>query len=234
MLFFPRLGELKEEDNVIDFLMGQPNVMPRLNDRVLSTSAKYLDMTGVVESGINDLTSLSSHQLIAAFADSITYVSSNTKALTPITLWLVTDVTQPAGRQLVQNALEYVENSRLIRLSLLHNPQSLSDSPSHYIEAIDAALSSNDIKLLSKLLKTENAEAIVLGTKTASDFGVEPTQKSSFGLKLHHLLAGRVLEFQPGQRGLIVNGRVIGNTFVKLTHLHCYFIVSSFFLNRTI
>lgn len=206
------LGEMKEDDNVIDFLMGQPNVMPRLNDRVLSTSTKYLDMTGVVESGIKDLTSLSSHQLIAAFTDSIAYVSSNTKALTPVTLWLVTDVTQLAGRELVQHALEYVQNSRLIRLSLVHNPQTLTDSSSHYIDTINAALTSNDIKLLNKLLKTENAEAFTIGSKTASDFGVEPTQKSSFGLKLHQLLAGRVLEFQPGQRGLIVNGRVIGNS----------------------
>ena len=54
---------MKEDDNVIDYLMGQPNVMPRLNDRVLSTSTKYLDTTGVVDSGIKELTSLSFHQL---------------------------------------------------------------------------------------------------------------------------------------------------------------------------
>lgn len=40
-------GEMKEEDNVLDFLMSQPNVMPRLNDRVLNTAGiKYVDMTG--------------------------------------------------------------------------------------------------------------------------------------------------------------------------------------------
>lgn len=207
---------MKEDDNVIDFLMGQPNVMPRLNDRVLSTSAKFIDLTGVVASGIKDLTTLSSHQLIAAFADSISYLTSTTKAaLSPLTVWMVTDVTQEAGRELVKNALEYLGNSRLTRLTLLHNPSesSLSESALHYIETIDAALTSNDIKLLGKLLKKENAEALISGAKSGSDFSVEPTQKSSFGLKLHQLLAGRVLEFQPGQRGLIANGRVIGKTY---------------------
>lgn len=203
---------MKEDDNVIDYLMSQPNVMPRLNERVLSTSAKFIDTTGSIESGIEDISSLSSHQLVAAFSDSISYVSSTTKALTPITTWIIADVTQKAGRQLVLNALEYVRNSRLIRLSVLHNPESITDSSSQYIDAIDAALSSNDIKLLEKLLKTENAEAIISGAKSGSDFGVEPAQKSSFGVKLHHLVATRVLDFQPGQRGLVANGRVIGNT----------------------
>ena len=201
---------MKESDNVVDFLMGQPNVMPRLNDRVLSTNAKYLDMTGIVESGVKDLSALSSQKLTAAFTDSISYVSTSNKALTPITAWIVADVTQAVGRELVLNALEYIRNSRLFRLSILHNPQTLSESSSNYIDAIDAAVSSNDVKLLSKLLKNENAASLISGAKTASDFNIQPTQKNTFGVKLHQLLAGRVLEFQPGQRGLIVNGRVIG------------------------
>jgi hypothetical protein len=112
----------------------------------------------------------------------------------------------------------------------------LPESANHYIDTIDAVLSSNDIKLLDKLLKTGNAEAIISGAKTGTDFGVEPAQKSSFGLKLHQLLAGRVLEFQPGQRGLIANGRVIGN--ITILSIEFYYLNLSLnvllFLNRTI
>lgn len=206
-------GELKESDSVIDFLMSQPNVMPRLNDRVLSSTTKYLDLTATVEGGHQDLTGLSSRQLLAVFADSINYVSSNTKALTPISLWLVADVTSTEGRQLLQNALDYIRNSRLTRLGLLHNlrQQQLSKPAAHYIETIDATISLNDIKLLDKLLKSDNAEAFLGGTKTAKDFGIELVQpKSAYGLKLHEMLASRSLDLQPGQRALLVNGRLIG------------------------
>lgn len=205
---------MKEDDNVIDFLMSQPNVMPRLNERVLSTASKFVDLTGTVDSSaVGDLSSLPAQQLVAAFTDSVSYVSSNTKALTPITVWLVADVTADSGRKLVLDALDYVRNSRLIRLTLLHNPETSTEAAGQYIDAIDAVLSSNDLKLLAKLLKTENAEALIAGSKSAQDdFGIGPSQKSSFGLKLHQLVASRVLGFQPGQRGLIANGRIIGKT----------------------
>ena len=211
--FLINLGEMKESDNVIDFLMSQPNVMPRLNDRVLSSSTKYLDLTATVQGGNQDLADLSSRQLLATFADSINYVSSSTKALTPISVWLVADVTSSDGRALLQNGLDYIRNSRLMRLGLLHNlrQQPLSDPQVHYIETIESAISSNDVKLLDKLLKSANAEALLSGAKTAQDFGVELVQqKSAYGLKLHEMVVSRSLDFQPGQRGLLVNGRLIG------------------------
>ena len=211
--FLINLGEMKESDNVIDFLMSQPNVMPRLNDRVLSSSTKYLDLTATVQGGHQDLADLSSRQLLATFADSINYVSSSTKALTPISVWLVADVTSSDGRALLQNGLDYIRNSRLMRLGLLHNlrQQPLSDPQVHYIETIESAISSNDVKLLDKLLKSANAEALLSGAKTAQDFGVELVQqKSAYGLKLHEMVVSRSLDFQPGQRGLLVNGRLIG------------------------
>ncbi|KAJ9575218.1 hypothetical protein L9F63_025829 [Diploptera punctata] len=40
-------GEFTESDSALDFIMNQPNVMPRLNDRVLSQDkSQYLDVTG--------------------------------------------------------------------------------------------------------------------------------------------------------------------------------------------
>ena len=68
-------GELKDQDSVLDFLMGQPNVMPRLNDRVLSTNNKYLDMTGTGNADESDLKSLSSKDLIARFSASVKYIT---------------------------------------------------------------------------------------------------------------------------------------------------------------
>ena len=38
-------GELTDRDDVLDWLMKQDNVMPRLNSRVLSPAASHLDLT---------------------------------------------------------------------------------------------------------------------------------------------------------------------------------------------
>ncbi|MEQ2288758.1 UDP-glucose:glycoprotein glucosyltransferase 1, partial [Ameca splendens] len=39
------LGELATDHDVVDFIMNQPNVVPRINSRVLSTSRTYLDLS---------------------------------------------------------------------------------------------------------------------------------------------------------------------------------------------
>ncbi|KAG9343548.1 hypothetical protein JZ751_013714 [Albula glossodonta] len=39
------LGELSSDQDVVDFIMNQPNVVPRINSRILSTSRHYLDLS---------------------------------------------------------------------------------------------------------------------------------------------------------------------------------------------
>lgn len=148
---------------------------------------------------------------MAVFCDATSYGSSSAKALTPITMWIVTDVTQSAGRELVRNALDYVRNSRLIRLSVVHNPAGSDfEAAGRYASVLDAALATNDLKLLDKLLNADNAEKIMKGEKSAEDFNLQAAQRSSYGLELHRLVARKALDFQPGQLGLLVNGRVVG------------------------
>lgn len=38
-------GQLTESSDVVDYLMEQPNVVPRMNTLILSTDRKYLDFT---------------------------------------------------------------------------------------------------------------------------------------------------------------------------------------------
>lgn len=38
-------GQLTEGADVVDYLMEQPNVVPRINPRILSTDRHYLDFT---------------------------------------------------------------------------------------------------------------------------------------------------------------------------------------------
>lgn len=42
-------GELATDHDVVDFIMNQPSVVPRINPRVLSTSRTYLDLSDTSE-----------------------------------------------------------------------------------------------------------------------------------------------------------------------------------------
>lgn len=42
-------GELATDHDVVDFIMNQPNVVPRINPRVLAASRSYLDLSGSSE-----------------------------------------------------------------------------------------------------------------------------------------------------------------------------------------
>jgi len=212
---------MRDQSNVLDFLMSQPNVMPRLNDRVLSTATRYLDMTGGGAHGTKDVQLLSARDLTIRLADSTSYVASasSTKKLIPISTWLVADVTNPAGRQLVRNTIDYVRNSRLMRLGLVHNSGSLLTSHQvEYVEMLQLALQTNDIRLLDNLLKEENALALMDGSKSSNDFGLALLDGNPVDLELHQLFSRRALEFLPGQRGLVINGRVIGNSALIALH----------------
>ena len=204
---------MKDHDDVLDFLMSQPGVMPRLNDRVLSANNQYVDMTGSAPES-SDWRSLSGRELVACFGRSAAYVSSSSSAhhVAPTTVWIVTDVASPSGRKLVLNALDHVDASRLVRVTVLHNPAAEDRTEHHlaYIGAVDASLSAGDSKMLRKLLKDASAQDLLLGVKRVTDFLPDGADIGQERLQLHLELVSRVLNFKPGQRGLVANGRVVG------------------------
>lgn len=48
-LFFSPLlqGELSNDQDVVEYIMNQPNVVPRINSRILTSDREYLDLTGM-------------------------------------------------------------------------------------------------------------------------------------------------------------------------------------------
>uniref|UniRef100_A0A4W6E8G9 UDP-glucose ceramide glucosyltransferase-like 1 n=1 Tax=Lates calcarifer TaxID=8187 RepID=A0A4W6E8G9_LATCA len=79
------LGELATDHDVVDFIMNQPNVVPRINPRVLSTSRTYLDLS-----------------------------DTNDGYIRPVTFWVVGDFDKPSGRQLLYDAIRHM-TSRVTR-----------------------------------------------------------------------------------------------------------------------
>ncbi|XP_068608113.1 UDP-glucose:glycoprotein glucosyltransferase 1 [Brachionichthys hirsutus] len=230
------LGELATDHDVMDFIMNQPNVVPRINPRVLSTSRSYLDLTDTNNYFIDDyarFSTLDAKERSGAVANSMNYMTKKGMTTTnrhddgsvrPVTFWVVGDFDKPSGRQLLYDAIRHMKTSNNVRLGMLNNPSAaLSVESSHVARAIWAAMqtqSANNAKnFITKMAKEETAAALEkrvdIGEFAVGGMDValfkEAYESPVFDfLRSHALYCRDVLKLKKGQKAVISNGRIIG------------------------
>uniref|UniRef100_A0A671PLJ1 UDP-glucose ceramide glucosyltransferase-like 1 n=1 Tax=Sinocyclocheilus anshuiensis TaxID=1608454 RepID=A0A671PLJ1_9TELE len=229
--FFQRtvyLGELNSDHDVVDFIMNQPNVVPRINSRILSTSRNYLDLSATNNHFIDEYARflfLETKDKNAAVANSMNYMTKKDDGIIrPVTFWVVGDFDQPSGRQLLYDAIRHMKTSNNVRLGVINNPsENLSNEKSLIARAIWAAMqtqtANNAKNFITKMAKEETAQALYGGSDIA-EFAVGgmdvPLFKSAYEspnvnfLLAHSAYCRDVLKLQKGQRAVISNGRIIG------------------------
>uniref|UniRef100_A0A4W6EB76 UDP-glucose ceramide glucosyltransferase-like 1 n=1 Tax=Lates calcarifer TaxID=8187 RepID=A0A4W6EB76_LATCA len=204
------LGELATDHDVVDFIMNQPNVVPRINPRVLSTSRTYLDL-----SDTNDyarFSTLDTKEKSTAVANSMNYMTKKDDGyIRPVTFWVVGDFDKPSGRQLLYDAIRHMKTS---------------NNTSRVTRAIWAAMqtqSANNAKnFITKMAKEETAAALQKGVDIGEFAGMDVSLfKSAYeGPKFDFLLSHAaycrdVLKLKRGQRAVISNGRVSHSLVLK-------------------
>ncbi|KYO40412.1 UDP-glucose:glycoprotein glucosyltransferase 1 isoform C [Alligator mississippiensis] len=229
--FFQRavyLVELSNDQDVVDYIMNQPNVVPRINSRILTSDREYLDLTATNNFFVDDFarfTVLDSKDKTAAIANSMTYLTKKDDSFVrPVTFWIVGDFDKASGRQLLYDAIKHQKSSNNVRISMINNP---SEEPSNentlITRAIWAALqtqtSNNAKNFITKMAKEEIAKALEAGADIA-EFAVGGMDINSFkdafespkvDFVLSHAVYCRdVLKLKKGQRAVISNGRIIG------------------------
>ncbi|KAJ8777826.1 hypothetical protein J1605_014179 [Eschrichtius robustus] len=120
--FFQRavyLGELSHDQDVVEYIMNQPNVVPRINSRILTAEREYLDLTATNNFFVDDyarFTVLDSQGRTAAIANSMNYLTKKGMSskeiyddsfIRPVTFWIVGDFDSPPGRQLLYDAIKH-------------------------------------------------------------------------------------------------------------------------------
>ncbi|XP_005798400.1 UDP-glucose:glycoprotein glucosyltransferase 1 isoform X2 [Xiphophorus maculatus] len=222
------LGELATDHDVVDFIMNQPNVVPRINSRVLSTSRTYLDLSNTNNYFVDDyarFSTLDSKEKSTAVANSMNYMTKKDDGyIRPVTFWVVGDFDKPSGRQLLYDAIRHMKTSNNVRLGMINNPSSNpSAETSRVARAIWSVMqtqSANNAKnFITKMSKEETAEALEKGVDVG-EFAVGGMDLSLFksayeGPKFDFLLSHAaycrdVLKLKKGQRAVISNGRIIG------------------------
>ncbi|XP_019359258.1 PREDICTED: UDP-glucose:glycoprotein glucosyltransferase 1 isoform X2 [Gavialis gangeticus] len=229
--FFQRavyLVELSNDQDVVDYIMNQPNVVPRINSRILTSDREYLDLTATNNFFVDDFarfTVLDSKDKTAAIANSMTYLTKKDDSfIRPVTFWIVGDFDKASGRQLLYDAIKHQKSSNNVRISMINNPsEQPSDENTLITRAIWAALqtqaSNNAKNFITKMAKEETAKALEAGADIA-EFAVGGMDINSFkdafespkvDFVLSHAVYCRdVLKLKKGQRAVISNGRIIG------------------------
>ncbi|XP_047197614.1 UDP-glucose:glycoprotein glucosyltransferase 1 isoform X1 [Hippoglossus stenolepis] len=230
------LGELATDHDVVDYIMNQANVVPRINPRVLSTSRTHLDLSDTNNFFVDDyarFSTLDVKKKSTAVANSLNYMTKKGMTSTnrhddgyirPVTFWVVGDFDKPSGRQLLYDAIRHMKTSNNVRLGMINNPSvAVSAETSHVARAIWAAMqtqSANNAKnFITKMAKEETATALQTGVDIG-EFAVGGMDVSLFKsaydsekfdfLLSHAAYCRDVLKLKKGQRAVISNGRIIG------------------------
>uniref|UniRef100_A0A9J7XMW8 UDP-glucose ceramide glucosyltransferase-like 1 n=1 Tax=Cyprinus carpio carpio TaxID=630221 RepID=A0A9J7XMW8_CYPCA len=224
--FFQRAAfMITESVDVVDFLMEQANVVPRINPLILSSERRYLDFTSSpVADDWDDTTVFSyldSRDKTAVVSKRMKYFIRDGEAWT---VWIVADIEQPPGRQLLRNALKHMKSSSSsCRVGVINNPSGkpTEDNSSLY-RAIWASLltqsSKNTLDFTLKLLKEENVELLKQGTKIKhllkQGMGHDAFEKKFNTMEVDFLHSQQkyckeVLKLKAGQRAVVSNGRIL-------------------------
>lgn len=213
-------GELDDSMEVINYLMSQPHVMPRLNDIILAhDNINYLDVSGVPCNNIEDvsaLAQLSNTEMTATVLANIKYFGAqnvqllNGNKLHFLTFWIVCDLNKNTGKQLLYNALKYLKENKGVRVAFIPNADNQHSLEKDNLNslvwaAINTLDTESGARLVQELLETKNIGKIKIPENVK---GFLPT--TQLHLKLMRVYCQRVLNFGSSTNGLLINGRIVG------------------------
>lgn len=212
-------GDLSDGENVIDYLMQQPHVMLRLNQRILSNeNSQHLDLhSGRPATDIEDvklLATLSNEDLTATLIKHVRYFEPKNSQekfmknkLHFVSMWVATDLNTQRGRELLRNGLEYLKGSSGVRLTFLPNADKISSNNQKDLNAV----------VWSILYTLDSGkEAIDTAIKILDGKGEIPSNVKGFlkaselHLKMLRVYCQRVLKLKSSQTAVIANGRIFG------------------------
>ncbi|VDN59239.1 unnamed protein product [Dracunculus medinensis] len=214
-------GKLTDDDNVMNWILNQPHIMPRINKRILDAPLHMPRYLTIPDHGpcpskiISDYHHLPLAKHIKCMMGRIRYLSrSDEDVVHPLTLWIVADLEDTDGRRLVYNAMKHVRSCHVTRIAIFSNPKEIesathSGSISMLVNAAMRVLPPNQKKLfVTKIVKEEFASKLIDGAMSLEDIAVN--QLLSDELVAGAKFVQKVFGLKSGDRGIITNGLLIG------------------------
>ncbi|XP_012274348.1 UDP-glucose:glycoprotein glucosyltransferase isoform X2 [Orussus abietinus] len=210
-------GEITEGDDIIDFIMNQPNVMPRLNERVLRVEkSTWLNLIGKAPKD-EDFTKWGAQDAFTWLMDKMhyLYVPRRSSLHHLYSFWIAVDLNKPSGRELLLEALEFLKSNTDVRVTILVNNEPHQDFGQDINKIAIAALSAlpveKSVDYVNQLIIEDNVKLIQQGSFVIQDEAVQNQMKEQdLVLAVHRHYARNVLNLESGARAIVCNGRVIG------------------------
>uniref|UniRef100_A0A672JTW8 UDP-glucose ceramide glucosyltransferase-like 1 n=1 Tax=Salarias fasciatus TaxID=181472 RepID=A0A672JTW8_SALFA len=213
------MGQLTEGSDVVDYLMEQANVVPRMNPLILSDNRKYLDFTAKP----GDLRSSSDNNKTAVIAKRMKYFTNSgfwsfildDDGMTAVTMWIAGDFETVSGRKLLLNALKHQKASPGVRVGVIDNPSEKPwEDKTVLYRAIWASLITQKNKAAAefvlKLMKEESSQPKAKGYEFIIGCQTDLLTGLLDFIRSQQLFCQDVLKLGPGQRAVISNGRILG------------------------
>uniref|UniRef100_A0A182QRW2 UDP-glucose:glycoprotein glucosyltransferase n=1 Tax=Anopheles farauti TaxID=69004 RepID=A0A182QRW2_9DIPT len=222
------MGDLHEGEPVIDYLMKQPHVMPRLNQRILSQDEpQFIDMSGRPHPDLEDVTALgqlSNPDLTATLMKNLKYFGGKSTyekflgyRVHFLTVWVVGDLRQEAARKQLKNALKFMKSSSGTRVAFIPNVDGTNAIRSELKKDLNALVwatintldADESYELVIKLLTAyESDPATASSLVPESVAGFLPAAQTH--LKMLRVYCQRVLKLKASGSTVMANGRMLG------------------------
>ncbi|XP_044750165.1 UDP-glucose:glycoprotein glucosyltransferase [Coccinella septempunctata] len=212
-------GKLSDVDDVVDHMMNQPNVMPRLTERVLNKEkSTNLDMLGTPSSitDVKNLIKLSPRDMTATALENVKYftVSKKGRKFHTFTYWIVGDLSGKESREILVAALEHAKTESDIRVTFMPNVEGSNKNSLNkvIISALETLPADKALVFALNLLKNQDeCNKIQKGDLSTLPAEVKSKVESQeLNLKMLRVYCQRVLGLGVGQRAIVANGRILG------------------------
>ncbi|XP_055856792.1 UDP-glucose:glycoprotein glucosyltransferase [Episyrphus balteatus] len=214
-------GDLTDSENVMDYLMNQPHVMPRLNQRILSSDdVKFLDLTGNPHkdlANIKALERLSNRDMTATLMDNLKYFTGKHSSekigqndIHFLTLWVFADLDTQEGRDLLISALKYTKSTTSGRVAFIPNVEggkiSNKDNLNRLIWALSQTMPGpNGLEVALRWLKTPKGPFNDVPAPVK-----DIIYSTELHLKMLRVYSQRVININKSERMVIANGKMFG------------------------
>lgn len=218
-------GEVNEGDNIIDFIMEQPNVMPRLNEKILKNDpSQWLNLIGNVQTGHNN------NIINWSIEDTSAWIMKNSNYLLMqkrnnkikhyhYTYWIIVDLENKYSRQLLREAIHHLETTSDVRMTIIiskkYDNNNFNNINNYALTLLNTKKSLPKDKLIlymKKLIQEETYDNIINNKFNYNDYDDilnENNNDNEFMLKVHNYFVDIIVG--DNKFGVICNGRLVGS-----------------------